>query len=191
MSIRAMSAVMDYSTTEGSTFLVLLMLADHANADGLCWPSQERVARRARVSRSTVKRAIEELVEAGELKRRRGGQGAGSTNVYQVMPEHAVDNSDLPVDKGSRVTPLRGSSGAIRGSFGANKGFTGEPLTVKNRKEPRPEFVSAIPEDFDPAIADRVSEVRDALGGHRGGQPLLSHNGKRSPVPDLDDGWVP
>ena len=48
----------------------------------------------------------------------------------------------------------------------------------------------------DPAITapddvpTRVTALREALGGHRGGQPLLSHNGKRPPVPD-DDGWVP
>ena len=50
-----------------------------------------------------------------------------------------------------------------------------------------------------------VTALREALGGHRGGQRTPSHNGARPPVPDLlqrpdigaeygpdpDDGWTP
>ena len=40
-------------------------------------------------------------------------------------------------------------------------------------------------------VPARVTALREALGGHRGGQRTPSHNGARPPVPDLDDGWVP
>ena len=166
MSLRALSAAWDHSETQGSTFLVLLALGDHANSDGVCWPSMDRVAARARVSRSTVIRAIEELERRGELKRQRGGAGAGSTNVYHVMPGY-VDNSLPGGDKGVIKTPLRVSSGAIRVSNGANKGVTGDTQTVKNRKEPRADFVSEIPEDFETDVATRVAEVRDGLTAPR------------------------
>ena len=106
-----MSAVWDRSSATGSTLLVLLALADHANAEGLCWPAIARVAHMAGVDRATVFRALNDLEKAGDLKRvqRFGGQ-PGQTNVYVVMPgavENLGDGSHLATRTG-RISQQRG-----------------------------------------------------------------------------------
>jgi DNA-binding transcriptional ArsR family regulator len=50
---------------------VLLVLADAANADGVCWPSVDHLAEASRAGRSTVLRVLAEFEEDGYLTRRR------------------------------------------------------------------------------------------------------------------------
>ena len=40
-------------------------LADRANSDGQCWPSERTIAQDLKISKSTVKRAIEDLKRCG------------------------------------------------------------------------------------------------------------------------------
>lgn len=159
MSVRVLSAVIEHSEAEGTNFVVLLMLADHANGDGRCWPTADRIARRARVSRSTVFRAIEELEALGEVQREVRGKRAGGPNVYRVMPGYVdggVGHSDPP-----RV----GHSYALGVGHARHEGggSTVTHRTVRNRKEPRAEFVSDVPDDFDPDISGHVADIRASL----------------------------
>ncbi len=63
----AIQRVYRYSRARGLTFSVLLALAAHVNPNGTAWPSIERLARLARTSTRTVKRAIKELEALGEI----------------------------------------------------------------------------------------------------------------------------
>lgn len=65
MSIRVMSHVWDFGPENQSELLVLLALADHADENGKCWPSMERIARKARMSIRTARRTIRKLEAAG------------------------------------------------------------------------------------------------------------------------------
>jgi hypothetical protein len=94
MSVRVMGYVWDYSEAHGLTRLVMLALADHADHEGECWPSVETIARKCRVGRRTVQRALDEAEAAGELVRVSGG-GRGQSNRYRVLPV-VVDNQDKP-----------------------------------------------------------------------------------------------
>ena len=51
----------------GSEALVLLALADQANDQGFCWPSQEKLAPKARQSVSTLRRSLRSLEKMGLL----------------------------------------------------------------------------------------------------------------------------
>ena len=42
-------------------------LCDRANADGQCWPSERTIAMDLKISRSTVKRAVEDLKRCGYI----------------------------------------------------------------------------------------------------------------------------
>ena len=164
-----MSAAIDHSETQGSTFLVLLILADHANSDGRCWPTAERIAARARVSRSTVFRAIDELERMGELKRETRGKQAGGPNVYRVMPGYVDDSVPHP-PRGVGQPDTGGVGHGATGVGHARHGGGGSPVThrtVMNRKEPRADFVSDIPDDFDPDIPARVAEAKNGLTAPR------------------------
>lgn len=63
-----MARVWDETQFKGHELLVFLSLADHANDQGVCWPSQETLARKARCSERTVKRIIARLKAEGFLE---------------------------------------------------------------------------------------------------------------------------
>ena len=66
---------------------VLLYLKDHADSEGKCWPGIRTIAAGVSLSRSTVKRALGELVEAGVVERRKRWRenGGRSSNLYYVQ----------------------------------------------------------------------------------------------------------
>lgn len=49
--------------------LVLLILADHANADNQCWPSMATICKETGLSRSTAIRAINKLCKLGLIRK--------------------------------------------------------------------------------------------------------------------------
>lgn len=77
----------------GSELLVLVSLAEWADADGRCWPSHDSIAKRARVSRRQVIRLIRSLADRGliEITERRQ-----YSNSYTVRCDIAV--SDVTCD---------------------------------------------------------------------------------------------
>ena len=66
---------------------VLFYLKDHADNEGKCWPGINTIAAGLNISRSTVKRALRELVETGvvEKEKRWRGNGSLSSNLYRVV----------------------------------------------------------------------------------------------------------
>ena len=62
--------------------LVLLSLADQANDDGYCWPSQRSTAQRCRISVRQVQRWIDHLVGIGVLEK---DVRTGTSNMYRVV----------------------------------------------------------------------------------------------------------
>jgi hypothetical protein len=72
--------------------VVLLLLADNADRNGIAWPSVARMAETAGLSRSTVKYAITALIDAGlivpEVGRSRGGPG--NTTRWRLLQPPAL-----------------------------------------------------------------------------------------------------
>jgi len=132
--------------------LVLLALADHANADGECWPSMKRIAERSDISPRQVSRAINELVELGLVekasRRRHGGQYRGWDYRVIVQRTPASSGRPLPVTSGhGRPSP-------------ADTGVRSEPS--ENRKE---EPLAATPPKAERRVKDNLFEtIADACG---------------------------
>lgn len=83
MSVNVTDRVWKHSRAKGTARLVLLAIADHCSADGIAWPSLTRLAQYVNVDRSNVIRAINSLVDDGELVR--VGRGSkGKATVYRV-----------------------------------------------------------------------------------------------------------
>jgi len=60
---------------------VYMYLKDRSNAEGECWPAIKTIARDTSMSVSTVKRAIEDLLQCGLLrKERRFRENRGNTS---------------------------------------------------------------------------------------------------------------
>ena len=66
--------------------LVYIYLKDHADKDGTCWPGITTIAAGVSLSRSTVKRALDDLTQAGLVvkERRWRENGSLSSNLYRV-----------------------------------------------------------------------------------------------------------
>jgi len=65
---------------------VYMYLRDRADKDGKCYPAIGTIARELKLSRSTVKRAVEDLEKAGYLRKenRWRENGGKSSNMYYV-----------------------------------------------------------------------------------------------------------
>ena len=65
---------------------VYIYLKDHANKEGTCWPGINTIAAGLNLSRSTVKRALNDLTKAGlvEKSSRWRENGSLSSNCYLV-----------------------------------------------------------------------------------------------------------
>ena len=66
---------------------VYLYLRGRANREGVCWPAVPTMARELRVSESTIRRALRDLVREGFLviEERQRESGADSSNQY-ILP---------------------------------------------------------------------------------------------------------
>lgn len=90
--------------------LVALAFADHANDEGLCFPSVERVAWKTGYKRRQTQKLIAKLVERGILEPEAFEKGGrGHSTLYRVRPE-----------KGAKIAPFVGRKGRTPGHQGAH-----------------------------------------------------------------------
>lgn len=114
MSIQAMTWVWGLEGLDTSQTMVLLALADAANDDGFaCWPSQETLARKSRMSVRSVKRHIATLRDAGlidvEMQSSTRGRMA---NLYRLHVGAERDFSALSRQR-ANLAPSNSASGEI------------------------------------------------------------------------------
>lgn len=133
-----------HSNQSGSRLLLLLAIADYANADGWAWPSVSSLCQRTRLGERYVQKMLRELQEEGELEIK---EREGKSSFYRV----------LGVNSGSPVHP--GSLGVNGGSSqGVNPDAPKPPV---NHQEPPPpkggvrgkKKASALKFDEDTSIA--------------------------------------
>ena len=74
---------------------VYMYLVQRANSDGQCWPSERRIALDLSISKSTVKRAIADLVKSGYIRteQRYRKTGAKSSLLFTVNNLSKTSNS--------------------------------------------------------------------------------------------------
>jgi hypothetical protein len=131
VSIQAIAWVLEHSESELADRLVLLAVANHADAQGRnAWPSAEQIAKEARVHRATVFRSLTRLVEMGELVAT--ARRLGKPSIYQ-LPMGSQDATG----QGSQRATGRGSQDATKGVAGCDSTRrTSATQTVLNRPEP-------------------------------------------------------
>ena len=86
MSVKASNWAWQLQCVKGMTKLVLMALADSADDDGFCWPKLETIAFKACTSKSTVKRAVRDLVQLGlvTVEHRTRQNGSSASNYYTI-----------------------------------------------------------------------------------------------------------
>ena len=87
MSVKLMSVAWDMDLPMGQKML-LLALCDHANDEGVCYPSQERLATKCSMARRTVVSHLQWLEERGIVrKERRQNTQRRKTDLYYITLE--------------------------------------------------------------------------------------------------------
>lgn len=116
MSIAYFSQVMRLRLSDPTEKLVLLAFAEHANEDGLTFPSVDLVAAEALCSGRTVQRIIKRFSELGLLRLHKRASGRGYPTCYRVDPWAIGDVPEYGELReaqrtGSHPAPVRRPSG--------------------------------------------------------------------------------
>ncbi|MGV9401730.1 helix-turn-helix domain-containing protein [Streptomyces sp. NPDC003667] len=109
MSSEAREWVWEHSSSRGTARLVLLSIADRV-ADEQCvsWASLSSLAKRTRASVSTVREAIDRLVDAGELEQLDDLTGPQRSTVYRLPLAAKAVAETTKEDEGADQTPEEG-----------------------------------------------------------------------------------
>lgn len=73
MSVKHIGLVLDHFKAPAQIKLVAVILADHADSEGYCFPSYRKIAERACQSERTIRRHVKVLIELGVVKKVRTG----------------------------------------------------------------------------------------------------------------------
>lgn len=94
MSLILMAKALKHKTGNSLKKLVLLKICDNADDDtGLCWPSAGNIAAHCEMSKSTVRKYINDLVEDGVLVKQARKKGKmNQSNLYKVVEKKLKDN---------------------------------------------------------------------------------------------------
>ena len=142
----------------GSEALVLLALADQANDEGFCWPSQEKLAPKARQSVSTLRRSLRSLEKMGLLTTiTRSSTRGRRSNLYLLhigaRPDLSMRSArtvNLGEDAAQACQMLEEASSAV---FVANK------ATGQFDRLPQP----VIGDRLQPVTSDRLPYIEPSL----------------------------
>lgn len=109
MSWQALNWATAVEVGDSTRKLVLLLLANYAGMDdGVCFPSQRRLAREAEVSERTIRRVLGRLEDDGLIERRRRhrtSDGTRTTDLIRLcLPVNLAARADRLPDTGDRPT---------------------------------------------------------------------------------------
>jgi len=89
MSVQAISWALNMKAGSPSAKVVLLAIANYADASGICWPSQDLIADQTEQSIDSVQRRIKELEDLGLLSRKPRRR---ASTIYQLsLPDTGHD----------------------------------------------------------------------------------------------------
>lgn len=73
VSVKHIGLVLDHLKVKPSTKLVAVILADHADSEGICFPSYRKIAERSGLDERSVRRHVKALIEMGVVSKLRTG----------------------------------------------------------------------------------------------------------------------
>jgi hypothetical protein len=133
MAVEVSLLVWKWSKQSGSRLLLLVAIADYANAEGIAWPSVKSLAQRTRQTPRYVQKMLREIEEDGELEI---VKRTATSNVYRVTirrPPSVQVEDELPFAPGVNPGTGGGRTPVREG------GEPGDTLTVREpSNEPQP-----------------------------------------------------
>lgn len=160
MSVQASSWVIEHSKSKGSARLVLLMIANHAHADGTnAFPSVTTLAKECLMSDRQITRIIQALEASGELQIDRSAGRRSHRYSLLLMTSNPDKMSPLPVPNHDKLSGLNGDK--MSGLEAGNPDISGsnpdiamsyEPsLEPKERNTPSGALCAVSPTSPDPS----------------------------------------
>jgi hypothetical protein len=113
MGVEALTRVFEHAPHDGKPFIILLALADMANAAGICWPGHVALALYGRVKHQrNLRQYLRILEEAGDLYTAEGrgrfhkakylvATAMSADEIYQVLSD--AEYFDLPLDDAREI----------------------------------------------------------------------------------------
>ena len=163
MSNLVLTWVFHESNARTTDRLVLLALADEADDDGMTWPSQRRIAAKARLNRSTVQEAIRRLEDAGEvvvLRPEQSGRGHFSRYIVTMGREAEKARQTVLFERGE----MDGPSPSLPSEKGTGKGRKRMGLA---HPAPSPMPLQGVPTKKNPHARDPLFDALRLAWGER------------------------
>lgn len=113
MSIVVLNEVLDSSRSKGTARLLLVVLAEQAHEDGICWPGVDRLAARVNTTPRNIQMLTRELEQQGELLVEHSA-GRGNTNRYRVLPPTTLNR--LLAELTVRLEKVKSSAEKVKDS---------------------------------------------------------------------------
>ncbi len=215
MSVKIMTMVWEHAPCHENPLIILLALADWANDEGLCWPSMQKLADKARIDKRSARRIIRKLIADGLVTIAEEGGGRAKQNIYRVetgalcppIEKEDIRNADTGDTKRGTLEAQKGTLEAQRGTFPAQKRtpVSPDPLvepSVEPSEDPPREPPSGLPyhgEAFIAALANyelHRKEIRKPLRD-TGRQALLNQlalygeqGATRALITSVANGWT-
>lgn len=134
MSVRHMGLVLDHLDGPPPLKLVALIMADHSDSEGICWPSYRKIAERACQSERSIRRQVAELQARGLVEKLRtgtiikqGGTTRRISNAYRIDAEALEALPKLSTGTCGQVD----SSDHLEAATGGQSRWS--PVTTKSR----------------------------------------------------------
>jgi hypothetical protein len=192
MSVQASSWVIEHSQHKGSALLVLLMIANHAHADGTnAFPSIETLAKECRMSDRQITRIIQGLEASGELKINRSAGRFSHRYSLPLMPLNSDKLSGFkyqPNPDKSRTNPDKSRTNPdIAMSPEPSLEPSLEPPSNNNKRA----RATVLPEDFTPD--EPPKKLKDSFTQEQLGEEFEQfrdhHTAKGSKFTDWQAAW--
>lgn len=108
MSISVMSSVWEISSLGGTELLLLLAVADFANANGVAFPSVATLAKKIRMSERNTHYLLKKIEQSGELKIERNA-GPRGCNLFRVQILQGAEFAPVqPIASGGAMDSTKG-----------------------------------------------------------------------------------
>lgn len=155
VSVKVSSWVWEHSQAKGNDRLVLLCIADIADADGEATSharSLRYIATKTRLARSTVQERVRSLVELGELEvlEAGGGRTQSGYRVLMGVPESGTPDPEAPSDSGTQPTGEPVRRVPATGTQATDGPVPHHPVLIPTSSHPDPTApLTLVPDDAD------------------------------------------
>tara|TARA_R110000868_G_scaffold332670_1_gene593672 strand:+ start:505 stop:966 length:462 start_codon:yes stop_codon:yes gene_type:complete len=137
MSVKAMTYVWENSPYNGNALIVHLALADHADDQGICWPSQQYLANKCKISVRQIRRIIHQMIADSYLFIEQQSRAGVSNNRYRLLFKKPQVTDVLSNFEDDREWPV-GEVTAVASGRGQADGHPNHHITINNHQRKGP-----------------------------------------------------